>query len=571
MAGRDYTAGVGRIPLVERVGRHSPAMPGFDERSWSGLSDEERRRIGAGSIRASAAALVGGNALIGIETFVLVQLALNGGDLNRMLDIDAPILSAMAIALVVGTLLNLAFGLIALRPHLNWFLSGARIEPGRREAIAAIPNRQVLGTMAAWTISLGVYLVAAVILGRGTSEFIVVAGGFCLAAVSSACLTYIFAERAARPLSVMAMRGQARAEVKYSVRVRLLSVWIVSSAVPMAGLLAINFGRHIDLIPTPIGKVDWVTVVIAVIGLAAGTRVVLLVGGVLADPLDELAAAMDKVSRGDIDADVAVYDTSELGVLQHGFNQMVGGLQERQRVRDLFARHVGSTVAEHALAGDDEMSGGTTPSVGVLFVDIAGSTMMGEHLDPEVVAGLLNRFFTIVADVVDEHDGFINKFEGDAALAVFGAPVALDNAAASALRASRELAERLRAELPIQWGIGVSHGTVFAGDIGAEHRYEYTVIGDAVNECARLSEVAKDAKVPVVASGDAVDSAADEARNWVHRGALHLRGRVGDTELYIPLSVAEELDAARMAPATVADLVRGLARIPLDRVSRRKG
>ena len=73
-----------------------------------------------------------------------------------------------------------------------------------------------------------------------------------------------------------------------------------------------------------------------------------------------IAKAMDKVSRGDIDADVAVYDTSELGVLQHGFNQMVGGLQERQRVRDLFARHVGSTVAEHALAGDDEMSGGTT-------------------------------------------------------------------------------------------------------------------------------------------------------------------------------------------------------------------
>jgi class 3 adenylate cyclase len=197
--------------------------------------------------------------------------------------------------------------------------------------------------------------------------------------------------------------------------------------------------------------------------------------------------------------------------------------------------------------------------------------MMGEHLDPEVVASLLNRFFTIVADVVDEHEGFINKFEGDAALAVFGAPVALDNAAAAALQASRELASRLREDLPIKWGIGVSHGTVFAGDIGARHRYEYTVIGDPVNECARLSEVAKDAKVPVVASGEAVDAAADEARNWAFRGSLHLRGRLGDSELYIPLSVAEELDAARAAPATVSDLVRGLARIPLDRVTRRRG
>ena len=196
--------------------------------------------------------------------------------------------------------------------------------------------------------------------------------------------------------------------------------------------------------------------------------------------------------------------------------------------------------------------------------------MMGEHLDPEVVAGLLNRFFTIVADVVDEHEGFINKFEGDAALAVFGAPVALDNAAAAALQASRELASRLREELPIKWGIGVSHGTVFAGDIGAQHRYEYTVIGDPVNECARLSEVAKDAKVPVVASGEAVNAAADEARNWAFRGSLHLRGRLGDSELYIPISVAKELDAARAAPATVSDLVRGLARIPLERVTRRR-
>ncbi|GAB10337.1 adenylate cyclase [Gordonia araii NBRC 100433] len=543
-------------------------MSGFDEQNWSGLDDKQRKRIVSGAVGVSAVALVGGNALIGLETFLLVQLALNGGQLSRIADLDTPLLVAMALALVVGTVLNLVFGMLALRPHLNWFLSGARPEVGRRDAIRRIPIRQVYGTMAAWAISLAVYLLFSI--GRGPNEFLVVAGGFTLAALSSGCLTYIYAERVARPLSVMAMRDQPTAEVKYSVRIRMLSVWLVSSAVPMAGLLAVNIGRQVGLLPPPGGPVDWLTIVIAVIGLAAGTRVVLLVGSTLVDPLDELSKAMSDVNKGDLSARVPVYDSSELGVLQFGFNKMVEGLAERERMRDLFARHVGSTVAEHALARGDEMSGATTPSVGVLFVDITGSTMMGARLDPETVAGLLNRFFTIVAEVVDDHDGFINKFEGDAALVVFGAPVALDDAAAAALRASRALADRLREELPIKWGIGVSHGTVFAGDIGAATRYEYTVIGDPVNECARLSEVAKDAKVPVVASGDAVAAAGPEAQNWVRRGSLRLRGRLTETELYLPAATVAALDARAPVVPTVSDVVRGLTRLPFQRVARRR-
>ena len=571
MAGRDFAAGIQRFPLVERMRMlHQQQLPGFDQRSWSGLTDDQRKRMATGALSVSALALVGGNALIGLETFLLVQLALNGGNLGQMLQLDTALLWAMLLAIVGGTVLNLVFGLVALRSHLNWFLSGAPPEPGRTAAIQKIPLRQVLGTMAAWAISLFLYLVFALVLGIGSRDFLVMSGACLLAAVSSACLTYIFAERAARPLSVMAMRDQSGVEVKTSVRVRMLAVWLVSSAVPMVGLLAVNFGRHTELLPSVNGSVDWVAIVIALIGLAAGARVVLLVGSAVVDPLDDLAAAMKEVDGGNLDTRVAVYDSSELGVLQHGFNQMVDGLAERERVRGLFERHVGSTVAEHALARGDEMSGATTPAVGVLFVDITGSTMMGAHLDPEAVAGLLNRFFTVVAEVIDEHGGFINKFEGDAALAVFGAPVAVEDAASAALAASRDLAERLREELPIKWGIGVSHGTVFAGDIGAQTRYEYTVIGDPVNECARLSELAKDAKVPVVASGDAVDAAGDEAVNWVRRGSIRLRGRPGETQLYIPAAVAAAMEVSRAeAIPTVADLVRGLTRLPFQRAGRR--
>ena len=104
---------------------------------------------------------------------------------------------------------------------------------------------------------------------------------------------------------------------------------------------------------------------------------------------------------------------------------------------------------------------------------------------------MLNDFFRIVVDAVDKRDGLINKFEGDAALAVFGAPLRVDGAASAALATARELADQLR-KLPVaDFGIGVSAGAVFAGNIGAENRYEYTVIGDPVNEAARLADLAK--------------------------------------------------------------------------------
>lgn len=130
MAGRDFAAGSQWRPLIDRMRMlHQQELPGFDQRSWSGLTDEQRKRMAAGSISASAVALVGGNAIIGLETFLLVQLALNGGNIRQMLSLDTALLWAMLLAIVGGTALNLVFGLIALRPHLNWFYPVRRPSP----------------------------------------------------------------------------------------------------------------------------------------------------------------------------------------------------------------------------------------------------------------------------------------------------------------------------------------------------------------------------------------------------------------------------------------------------------
>ena len=131
--------------------------------------------------------------------------------------------------------------------------------------------------------------------------------------------------------------------------------------------------------------------------------------------------------------------------------------------------------------------GGEVREVGVVFVDVVGSTTLAAPaLEPG--SWVLNRFFAVVVDVVEQHGGFVNKFEGDAALAVFGAPVALDDPAGAALGAARDLAGRLAREVQeITAGIGASFGGAVAGNVGAEQRYEYTVIGDPVNEAARPS------------------------------------------------------------------------------------
>lgn len=133
----------------------------------------------------------------------------------------------------------------------------------------------------------------------------------------------------------------------------------------------------------------------------------------------------------------------------------------------------------------------------------------------------------------------INKFQGDAALAVFGAPLRVAQPAAAALATARALAGDLRS-LPVDFGIGVSAGPVFAGNIGAANRYEYTVVGDAVNEAARLADRAKEFDERILCSGAAYTRASDgERKHWVARGDTTLRGRTEATHIYSPAVAAE--------------------------------
>ena len=274
-------------------------------------------------------------------------------------------------------------------------------------------------------------------------------------------------------------------------------------------------------------------IALAGMGLAIGLYVSLLAARSVADPIRAVREAVAEVERGNLEVEVEVYDGSEVGLLQAGFNRMVVGLRERERIHDLFGRHVGEDVAQAALSEEVEL-GGETREVSILFVDMVGSTKLTSERSPTEVVEILNEFFGLVVEVVGEHDGWVNKFEGDAALAVFGAPVPISDHAGRALACGRELCRRLGELERAEAGIGVSSGEVVAGNIGEEKRFEYTVIGDPVNEAARLTELAK-SEGGILGSGAAVEAASDdEAAHWELGDEVELRGRTEKTRLAKP-------------------------------------
>jgi class 3 adenylate cyclase len=346
---------------------------------------------------------------------------------------------------------------------------------------------------------------------------------------------YLLSEFALRPVAARALEpGPPERAFVPGVTTRTMLAWALGSGVPVVGLMAVAVtdlgGREISS-----SRLSITILVLGGIVLVFGLLLATLAARAIGDPVRSVRRALTSVERGDLDVTVPVYDGTEIGLLQAGFNRMAAGLRDRERIRDLFGRHVGEDVAEAAMEGEVAL-GGEVREVAVLFVDIIGSTTLAARRPPEEVVALLNRFFAVVVDVVVAHGGLINKFEGDAALAVFGAPIEVADAAGRALAAGRELAGRLGDEVPeVEAGIGIAAGPAVAGNIGEERRYEYTVIGDPVNEAARLSELAKEAPGRLVASAEVVERASDEeARQWELGEDAALRGRTAATRLATP-------------------------------------
>lgn len=406
---------------------------------------------------------------------------------------------------------------------LRWSVDGRTPTPveGRNTFLA--PWRVAVAVAALWGV--GAVLLA-VLYGLADRLFVaqvLFVVGFC--GVLAATASYLSVEFVLHPVAAQALAvGKPPRRLAPGILGRIMMVWLVGSGVPVIGIaLTALFSLVRQNLTGPEFKV-------AVLVLASGTLgtgfvLMWLLAWLTAAPVRVVRAALHRVEQGDFRGDLVVFDGTELGQLQHGFNTMVAGLRQRERVRDLFGRHVGRPVAAVAEQHPPRL-GGEERHVAAIFVDITESTqLVTTRPAPEIVA-LLNRFFTVIVDEVDRHHGLINKFQGDATLAMFGAPIHLEQPEHEALAAARTIAERLDHEVPeLQAGIGAAAGDVVAGNVGAKARFEYTIIGEPVHTAARLCELAKTEPAGLLAASQMVDAAGeDERTRWRSAKTVTLRG-----------------------------------------------
>jgi adenylate cyclase len=432
---------------------------------------------------------------------------------------------------LVGTLR----GWMILDPTVRWVREGREPDDSERRRLLGTPRRMFFMQAVLWGVAVVAFGAFNTLKDPGLGG--VVALIVALAGVSTCSIAYLVTERLMRPLARRALASGVPERMRIrSVAMRTMIAWVLGTGISVLGVILVGITSIGDKGKVTVDQLAITMLVLGSIAFVVGGLSTFLAAKASSDPVRALRKSVARVAGGDLDEEVQIYDGTEIGVLQAGFNDMVAGLRERERLRDLFGRHVGDDVARAALHGGVQL-GGEVRDIVVLFVDIIGSTTIAIERPPGEVVALLNRFFDVVIDTVHEYDGWINKFEGDAALAIWGAPVPLADKETAALRAARVMGERLRRDVPeLEAGIGVSGGRAVAGNVGAAERYEYTVIGDPVNEAARLTGLAKTVPNHVVANATLLDVAPEEAPNWRLLEPVVVRGRSEPTPVATPVT-----------------------------------
>ncbi len=258
----------------------------------------------------------------------------------------------------------------------------------------------------------------------------------------------------------------------------------------------------------PLHALQWRIALIGTAALAAALVVGMMLAAGLTGPIRLLVDAMHEVLRGNLHRRSRIDRNDEIGFLGSSFNEMVSGLEERERIKDTFGRFVSRDVAE-AVLNDQVALAGERAEVSILFQDIRGFTVLSAKLDPVALLRLLNRFFTEVVAAVEAEGGVVKQFTGDGVMALFGAPRSRVDHSERAVRAALGIVSRLASlnsmlhengQSPLQIGVGIHTGEVVAGLIGPDERVEYGVVGEPVNLASRIEALTKDLPATILIS-----------------------------------------------------------------------
>ncbi len=291
----------------------------------------------------------------------------------------------------------------------------------------------------------------------------------------------------------------------------------------------------------PARELENIVLLISLAALAAATLAALWIARGVSQPLTQLAEHTKHVAAGDYTRRIDLPREDELGQLATAFNQMTAGLAERDRVRDLLGKVVSPEIATQLLQSDLKL-GGEERVVTILFCDLRDFTGMSEKMAPADVLTLLNRYLDRMSTIIEKHGGVIDKYIGDAIMALFGAPVADPDSASHAIAAAREMARALNdfnRELAAEgrpalvFGIGINTARVVAGNMGSKTRLNYTVVGDGVNLASRLEALTKNPAydTPIIVSEATLRAMKDPPPSRV-LGEVTVKGKAEPVKIF---------------------------------------
>ncbi len=261
-------------------------------------------------------------------------------------------------------------------------------------------------------------------------------------------------------------------------------------------------GVSIDFINRLTRKRALFIIILTSVIIFFGILVSVFLGLWLSRPVEELALATREIGRGNYLYKVNLSRNDEFGDLGKAFNKMGRELWTKLLMEKSFGKYVGSEVFQMIMANPESTwLKGTRKQATIILTDIRGFTAYAEANEPEEVVDKINEYFDIATSVIHEYGGYVDKFIGDAVLAVFGVPVPQEDHIECAVKAAFDMQVKLKAasrngnNLLAAVGIGINSGVVVAGNIGSQERMEYTVIGDSVNLASRLNGFAGSGEV----------------------------------------------------------------------------
>ena len=274
-------------------------------------------------------------------------------------------------------------------------------------------------------------------------------------------------------------------------------------------------------------------------------------------PLELLTHGARRIASGDYQQQVNIPDQDEIGELAAAFNGMATGLAEKEKVRALLGKVVSPEIANELLNNQMEL-GGEEREITIMFTDIRGFTPFCEGKSPRQILALLNDYFTMLASVIEAHNGVVDKYIGDAVMALFGAPVPDAAAPTQAVRAALAVKNAL-AELnktfiarglqPLVMGIGINTDRVVVGNMGSQSRLNYTAIGDGVNLASRLEGLQKRYGSAVIVSASTAVAAPQFL--YLPLDQVRVKGKHLSVEIFEPLCELGHASAALMESATL--------------------